>query len=39
MDKNEIIRHLHLLPHPEGGFFKETYCSAETITTSDGKNF
>ncbi len=37
MDKDEIIRHLHLLPHPEGGFFKETYRSAETLTTSDGK--
>ncbi len=25
------IRHLALLPHPEGGFFKETYRSPEMI--------
>jgi predicted cupin superfamily sugar epimerase len=25
------IDHLHLQPHPEGGFYKETYRSGETI--------
>lgn len=25
------INHLELLPHPEGGFFKETYRASETI--------
>ena len=27
----QIIDHLQLQPHPEGGFFKETYRSAELI--------
>ncbi|SKB29595.1 cupin domain-containing protein [Daejeonella lutea] len=30
MTANEIIRNLNLLPHPEGGYYKETYRSAET---------
>ncbi len=25
------IDHLHLQPHPEGGFYRETYRSGETI--------
>jgi uncharacterized protein len=25
------INHLELLPHPEGGFFKETYRATETV--------
>ncbi len=37
MDTNEIIRYLQLSPHPEGGFFRETYRSADTLTTSEGK--
>ncbi|MGD9555868.1 MAG: cupin domain-containing protein [Mangrovibacterium sp.] len=37
MDTNEIIRHLQLLPHPEGGYFRETYRSAEMLTNSAGK--
>jgi len=37
MNTNEIIQQLQLFPHPEGGFFKETYRSAATLTTSDGK--
>jgi predicted cupin superfamily sugar epimerase len=28
---NELIETLALLPHPEGGFYKETYRSTETI--------
>ena len=29
------INHLQLLPHPEGGFYKETYRSHESIEKSD----
>ena len=29
------IKHLQLLPHPEGGFYKETYRSNESIQLSD----
>lgn len=28
---DDYIKHLHLQPHPEGGFYKETYRSAENI--------
>jgi uncharacterized protein len=31
---DEIIRGFGLAPHPEGGFFKETYRSPEVITQS-----
>jgi len=31
MDAREIIELLDLRPHPEGGFFRETYRSGETI--------
>jgi len=27
----QLIQHLNLLPHPEGGYYAETYRSAETI--------
>ena len=27
------IDHLHLLPHPEGGFYKETYRSKENVSS------
>jgi len=27
------IKHLELLPHPEGGYYKETYRSSETIAS------
>lgn len=30
----QIIEYLHLQPHPEGGFFKETYRSSENIPAS-----
>jgi hypothetical protein len=29
--KDELIRRLDLKPHPEGGFFSETYRSAERV--------
>lgn len=32
---DEIIRTLGLMPHPEGGFFKETYRSKEEIEQDD----
>ena len=28
---NELIEKMALLPHPEGGYYKETYRSIETI--------
>lgn len=28
---DEIVTHYQMLPHPEGGFYKETYRSAERI--------
>lgn len=31
MTAEEIIRQLDLKPHPEGGFYRETYRSASTI--------
>jgi predicted cupin superfamily sugar epimerase len=31
MDVPEIIDRLKLTPHPEGGYFRETYRAAETI--------
>lgn len=31
MNANDYISHLGLLPHPEGGFYKETYRSAESV--------
>lgn len=31
MTAGYYINHLNLLPHPEGGFYKETYRSAESI--------
>lgn len=37
MDTNEIIQQLQLLPHPEGGYFRETYRSTEMLTISPGK--
>ena len=32
----EIIAHLGLKPHPEGGFYRETYRSHEKVTRQDG---
>lgn len=36
MNAKNIIEKLHLKPHPEGGFYSETYRSAETTLNSDG---
>lgn len=32
---NDIIERLNLIPHPEGGFYKETYRSEGSITNSN----
>jgi hypothetical protein len=31
---DHLIKHLHLQPHPEGGFYKETYRSMGSIPAS-----
>ncbi len=33
-DIQRIIDHLQLAPHPEGGFYRETYRSVETLAAS-----
>lgn len=33
MNATYYIQHLHLQPHPEGGFFRETYRAEESIPT------
>ncbi|MBO0358345.1 cupin domain-containing protein [Hymenobacter sp. BT186] len=35
MTAPDLVRHLHLLPHPEGGYYRETYRSAHTVTTDE----
>ncbi|CAB3703669.1 putative cupin superfamily sugar epimerase [Burkholderia sp. OAS925] len=34
--RDELIRRFDLKPHPEGGFFSETYRSAERVSRNDG---
>lgn len=34
---NFLVKSLNLLPHPEGGFYKETFRSAEGIETEHGE--
>lgn len=36
MTAQEIIQHLQLLPHPEGGYYRETYRSAQMLETAEG---
>ena len=31
LSTTEIVAYYHLLPHPEGGYYKETYRSKEEI--------
>ena len=33
---SELVEQLHLIPHPEGGFFRETYRSGSVPMTSRG---
>jgi predicted cupin superfamily sugar epimerase len=35
MNVNQIIKELELLPHPEGGYYKETYRSEVSIKKDD----
>lgn len=35
-EAQRLIAALHLQPHPEGGWYRETYRSAERVTTSFG---
>lgn len=37
MDAKKLIQKLQLQPHPEGGFYKKTYRSEETVTTTEGQ--
>jgi hypothetical protein len=32
-----LVEHLQLLPHPEGGFYKESYRAGEAIETPSGE--
>ena len=32
-----MVRRLGLIPHPEGGFYRETFRSAETLSLADGR--
>ncbi|MCX4159573.1 MULTISPECIES: cupin domain-containing protein [Paraburkholderia] len=34
--KDELIRRFDLKPHPEGGFFSETYRSVDSVRRDDG---
>ncbi len=36
MNSKDIIDKLHLKPHPEGGYYSETYRSIETTLNNDG---
>ena len=36
MNAQDIVQSLALQPHPEGGFFRETYRSAEPVQRADG---
>lgn len=38
MDSKKIIEHLHLLPHPEGGYYRETYRSDTHIQITSTKS-
>jgi uncharacterized protein len=38
MNAKELVRELELLPHPEGGFYKETFRSAESFADA-GEEF
>jgi predicted cupin superfamily sugar epimerase len=35
-DANYFVEKIGMLPHPEGGFYKETYRSVDVISNSDG---
>lgn len=37
MTAQDLIQHLQLLPHPEGGYYRETYRTAQTLTTAENQ--
>ncbi|HEY7634740.1 MAG TPA: cupin domain-containing protein [Gemmatimonadales bacterium] len=37
MDAAETVRRLHLAPHPEGGFYRESFRSAQKVRLPDGR--
>lgn len=37
MHADDVVRRLGLLPHPEGGFYRETYRSGLTLELPDGR--
>ena len=37
MSAQPLIEHLQLLPHPEGGYYRETYRAAPTLATAEGQ--
>ena len=37
MDADDVVRRLGLRPHPEGGFYRETYRSGLTLDLPDGR--
>ena len=41
MSNNALINVLHLIPHPEGGYYKETYRASESLINKGGnkRNF
>lgn len=36
MTSKELVQKLNLLPHPEGGFYRETYRSEQVLTLDNG---
>jgi predicted cupin superfamily sugar epimerase len=38
MTSKDIVNHLGLLPHPEGGYYKETYRAGETVINQNGRS-
>jgi predicted cupin superfamily sugar epimerase len=37
LDPDEVVRRLGLVPHPEGGFYRETFRSPSLLTLPDGR--
>jgi uncharacterized protein len=37
LDPDEVVRRLGLGPHPEGGFYRETFRSPSLLTLADGR--
>lgn len=37
MNAQDLIRQLQLLPHPEGGYYRETYRAAQQLTTAENQ--